>query len=228
MIGTQYLAAPGQRVLVEFAGREAVSDKTQVNREVVGGGKRTGMIFAEKLLEAVVGFPVHGQRLLEVAQTAQVTREPASRLQGMRVTVGKHFALLGEDLGVHDARVGVAALRAEHVGELESQVQGLPVIAAKPYLPPFLQVSTEIQRVIVLAAFPQVPHPVDKELAGFLLIAFVRFARGRGAARSSHTAASSPGHRYPPAWAWRRRVRGVRHGKGSSCCFAVSWARMTA
>src|ERR1017187_8206961 len=116
-------------------------------------GQGPRVFLAELLLETLVGLPVRGQGLLELAERAQVGAQSPRCDQGVRVVGPEHGPLPLQDVGVQVARVAETALGPQHVGDLELEVQRLLVV--RPNLgvvdPEILQAPRQAQARLDLA-----------------------------------------------------------------------------
>src|SRR6266702_4498123 len=89
----------------------------------------------------------------------------------------KPAPLLVQNGGIELTGLTETALRSQHVRDMETQVQPLRVLLAKSLGPEVVEPVGEVEALFEVAELPQVPQPVDQQLASPLLIAFFRPGR---------------------------------------------------
>ena len=77
MVVTEYPAAAGQRVVVEFAGLLILAQLAQIGREPGGGNEGFGVVVAQDSAEADEGVVLELTGLLVLAQRIQGEAEDA-------------------------------------------------------------------------------------------------------------------------------------------------------
>ena len=107
--------------------------------------QRPRIVFAELVLETLIGLLVQGERLLEFTERVQVGAQPVRGDERVRVIGPEHRTLPFQHVGVQFARVTEPALRPQHVGDVELQVQGLRVVGAELVGPQGLQAAGQAQ-----------------------------------------------------------------------------------
>jgi len=109
MAGSQHFPCTLYRLLVHATRGQEVACLAKRNRQVVGSGQGTPVVPAELFLEALIGFPVRGQRLPELAELTKVGSQAACRHQCVRVAGPEYGPLPVQDVGVQVASVAETA-----------------------------------------------------------------------------------------------------------------------